>query len=229
MRRNKDLQNYLLQKDVDSREKQKELLADSLNTDKKLPYEIRAEAQEILAEKMFDLESEEILKPLTMCVTTSREPSSFLKQFSKRFSLVFNAAYVQRGQMTSVEIKELPFDLVFILNENKGRCSSLFVILKNKNVELKFEVLSNVINAKDFHFKKKVGLILEVEFIEDFFKKLFPKYEKYDRYLIITGDQNRIVMKHFYNSESDFEMQIKIFEIVGEDKEWGIRPFTNSK
>ena len=140
---------YLYRKSLQGREKatyeQKRLVRSALAAGKKLPTELRASFDKLASEiQQEDNKTEQQkthvddeygdagLEDPRVCVTTSRDPSSRLKQFAKEVKLLFpNAARINRGNTRVDELiegcKESEFTDVVVVQETRGEPDGLVV------------------------------------------------------------------------------------------------------
>eukprot|EP00339_Tiarina_fusa_P010687 CAMPEP_0117080392 /NCGR_PEP_ID=MMETSP0472-20121206/56722_1 /TAXON_ID=693140 ORGANISM="Tiarina fusus, Strain LIS" /NCGR_SAMPLE_ID=MMETSP0472 /ASSEMBLY_ACC=CAM_ASM_000603 /LENGTH=239 /DNA_ID=CAMNT_0004808015 /DNA_START=19 /DNA_END=735 /DNA_ORIENTATION=+ len=140
---------YLYRKSLEGREKaayeQKRIIREALASGKKLPTEVRAsydalrkevDAEDVATETPKSHVDNEygdagLLEP-RVCVTTSREPSSRLKQFAKEIKvLVPNSTRINRGNNRVDELmdscKESEFTDVVIVQETRGEPDGLVI------------------------------------------------------------------------------------------------------
>ena len=140
---------YLYRKSLQGREaasyEQKRLIRTALATGKKLPTELRASYDKLSTEIQQEDNKTEVqhshvddeygdagLEDPRVCVTTSRDPSSRLKQFAKEVKLLFpNSARINRGNNRVDELigscKESEFTDVVIVQETRGEPDGLVV------------------------------------------------------------------------------------------------------
>lgn len=140
---------YLYRKSLQGREKasyeQKRLVRAALASGKKLPTELRASYDKLSSEIQQEDTKTEVqhshvddeygdagLEDPRVCVTTSRDPSSRLKQFCKEVKLLFpNSVRVNRGTNRVDELmascKESEFTDVVVVQETRGEPDGLVV------------------------------------------------------------------------------------------------------
>jgi U3 small nucleolar ribonucleoprotein protein IMP4 len=140
---------YLYRKSLQGREKasyeQKRLVRAALAAGKKLPTELRASYDTLSSEINQEDSKTEVqkthvddeygdagLEDPRVCVTTSRDPSSRLKQFAKEVKLLFpNSVRINRGNNRVDEIinscKESEFTDVVVVQETRGEPDGLVV------------------------------------------------------------------------------------------------------
>lgn len=140
---------YLYRKSLQGKEKAsyetKHLLRSALANGKALPTELRASYDKLSSE--IDLEDDKTKEQIThvddeygdagledsrVCVTTSRDPSSRLKQFAKEVKLLFpNAERMNRGNSRVEDLiegcKEAEYTDVVIVQETRGEPDGLVV------------------------------------------------------------------------------------------------------
>ena len=140
---------YIYRKSLEGREKaayeQKRIIREALAEGKPLPTEVRAsydalrkevDAEDITTEKQTSHIDNEygdagLLEP-KVCVTTSREPSSRLKQFAKEVKLLVpNSVRINRGNNRVDELmdscRQSEFTDVVIVQETRGEPDELVV------------------------------------------------------------------------------------------------------
>lgn len=140
---------YLYRKSLQGREKasyeQKRLVRAALAAGKKLPTELRASYDKLQSEVDQEDSKTEIqkthvddeygdagLEDPRVCVTTSRDPSSRLKQFAKEVKLLFpNSTRINRGNNRVDELigscNESEFTDVVLVQETRGEPDGLVV------------------------------------------------------------------------------------------------------
>mmetsp|Transcript_9712 Transcript_9712/g.12303 ORF Transcript_9712/g.12303 Transcript_9712/m.12303 type:complete len:297 (-) Transcript_9712:1357-2247(-) len=140
---------YLYRKSLQGREKasyeQKRLVRAALAAGKKLPTELRASFDKLNSEIQQEDTKTEVqhshvddeygdagLEDPRVCVTTSRDPSSRLKQFSKEVKLLFpNAVRMNRGNNRVDELigscKDSEFTDMVIVQETRGEPDGLVI------------------------------------------------------------------------------------------------------
>jgi U3 small nucleolar ribonucleoprotein protein IMP4 len=140
---------YLFRKSLQGREKasyeQKRLVRAALAAGKKLPFELRATYDKLQGEISQEDSKTEVqkthvddeygdagLEDPRVCVTTSRDPSSRLKQFAKEVKLLFpNSTRMNRGNNRVDELigscKESEFTDVVVVQETRGEPDGLVV------------------------------------------------------------------------------------------------------
>ncbi|GFH54429.1 Brix-domain-containing protein [Chaetoceros tenuissimus] len=140
---------YLYRKSLQGREKatyeQKRLVRAALAQGKKLPTELRASYDKLQSEIDQEDSKTEVqkthvddeygdagLEDPRVCVTTSRDPSSRLKQFAKEVKLLFpNSVRINRGNNRVTELiescKESEFTDVVVVQETRGEPDGLVV------------------------------------------------------------------------------------------------------
>lgn len=138
---------FLYKKHQDTREVSRDIkkrkLEESLSSGKAIPTEILSEARELYHELDMDVKSLEekeiddeysssnILEP-KVCLTTSRDPSSRLKQFVKEVKLLIpNSTVINRGTTRTDELVEScrssDFSDLIIINETRGQPDGLSI------------------------------------------------------------------------------------------------------
>eukprot|EP00612_Vaucheria_litorea_P007351 CAMPEP_0171473350 /NCGR_PEP_ID=MMETSP0946-20130122/1789_1 /TAXON_ID=109269 /ORGANISM="Vaucheria litorea, Strain CCMP2940" /LENGTH=289 /DNA_ID=CAMNT_0012003097 /DNA_START=82 /DNA_END=951 /DNA_ORIENTATION=- len=140
---------YLYRKSLEGKEKvkyeKKQLLKKALAEGKSIPTEIRRDEEQLRHEiQMEDAETQKLAnayddeystaghKDPRVCVTTSREPSSRLKQFAKEVNLnIPNAQRINRGKYNINSLiesaRKAEFSDVVILQETRGEPDGLLI------------------------------------------------------------------------------------------------------
>lgn len=139
--------DFLYRKQQDSklslRNDKKRKLRHAIQNEKSIPTEIVAEARELQHESELDLDQEGKqkiddeyanigIRDPKICITTSRDPSSRLKQFAKEIKLCFpNSQSVNRGNYRSDELleacKKADFSDIIVLNETRGMPDAMII------------------------------------------------------------------------------------------------------
>lgn len=128
-----------------SKETKKRKLQDAIDGNKPIPTEIAAEARGLYHDIEMEVDPEEGNKSIIddeyanigtyepkVCVTTSRDPSSKLKQFAKEIKLCIpNAQAVNRGNHRTDELvdacRKADFTDIIILSETRGMPDGMIV------------------------------------------------------------------------------------------------------
>lgn len=139
---------FLYKKQLDSqqilRDEKKRKLKSALDEGKSIPTEIVAEARQLNHELELDVNAVDGNKDIDdeyselgkfepkVCITTSRDPSSRLKQFSKEMRLCIpNAQAINRGTHRTDELvdacRKSGFTDMIILNETRGMPDGLII------------------------------------------------------------------------------------------------------
>lgn len=159
------LNNKLNDKNTDSISK-KAQLEESLRENKPIPHNLRAEASQMLNELIYDTKDTEIVHPYPkIAVTTSHDPSSMLKAFSKHISLVFNGLNLMRGRMTNEQLADHcirdGITHLFMLNESKGRPSTLILCKFPYGPTYKFSMFNIKYDRRQKTFGEKAYLVID--------------------------------------------------------------------
>lgn len=247
-KRKQQLQEYLNRKEKEQIEEainqSKEKLKECYETETKLPHELK-EKENLISEILYNLHYQETKELLKVFVTTSRGPSSMLREFSKRISLIFNGKLVSRGQTNQSEFMEMVVSdnvgLLITTTESHGLPASLsfnfikvgkcfhFTILNyrakkevekrnlKQNCALMFEGIENKIGIE---FKNLVSLI-------------FKMHEQFSRVLLFKNENDILSFKHFFLEnkivEDVFSFDMKLYKIDNEiEEEFVARNFINS-
>eukprot|EP00866_Antonospora_locustae_P001893 jgi/Antlo1/1893/64 len=239
----KAIHEYLRRKEAEQVqneiETKKKAIHEAYAAHEKIPHHLREEAQEVLTQIIYDIQEAPDEKPHPyVLVTTSREPSSMLRAFAKRISLIFNGKLISRGSMGLLDVKNLcetsGATSLIIVGEAHGRPSSMSFSFHPAGPSFNFTIISHKM-SKTNKFSTLAGFIAEgfvserdVK-IKTFFSLLFPREKKYKRYLMMLNKGETVVVKHF-NMEEDLCLVMKLYEVKTDefDKECVIRPFINA-
>lgn len=240
---------YLKQREKEQTiEKKREQLKEALKTNSKIPHHLRGEAKELLDSEIYRLKEEEIVyPPPKIAVTTSHNPSSFLKSFAKHMSLIFNGFHLMRGGMSEKELSDYcttqGVTHLLIWRETKGNPSSV-VLCKYPNGPTYY---FSVFNVKYQRRKKTVGekafLVLD-GMGSEIGQKLkldlslcFPKTAEASRLVAMINRGGTVAFRHFIienrklSRECEFDM--KLFKVVNStfdvdgDVDFALKAFLN--
>lgn len=221
--------------------KKKQAILSAYTTSTKIPHDLKEDAQKILAQIIYEIQDAPDEKPAPrVMVTTSREPSSMLREFAKRMSLVFNGKLASRGSMTLGDIDELctasRTTALLMLGESHGRPTSVSLRFYPAGPTFNFNVMSHRMRRTK-KFSPMVGLIAEgfegeqgVK-LKTFLSLLFPKEKEYKRYLLIASRGDTMTVRHYFDKEEeDLRLEMKLYEIKTDEftTEWSLRPFINT-
>lgn len=229
LRRNVRLRKeYLYRKSLEGKEKtayeRKRLIKKALEEGKPIPTELRNEEQQLRRE--VELEDDNTAAVRThvddeyahagevdpkVLVTTSRDPSSRLVQFSKEMKLVIpNSQRINRGGMVLSELVETcrshDFTDVVILHEHRGEPDGMVVCHLPFGPTAYFGIFNTVLRH-DIGQKKEVGTISEVyphlildqftstlgQRIGNVLKHLFPVPKEDSKRVITFANRNDFV------------------------------------
>jgi len=220
---------YLYRKSLEGKEKsayeRKRLIRTALQEGKPFPTELRGEEASLRHE--VGLEDEATATPRShvddeyglagtrdpkICVTTSRDPSSRLKQFMKEVKLIFpNAQAVNRGNTKVPELVEAcrthDFTDIVVVQETRGQPDGLLVCHLPLGPTAYF-TLSNVVMRHDIEDRATVSeayphLVFEGftsslgQRVADILKYTFPapKAES-KRVVTFANEDDRILFRH---------------------------------
>lgn len=247
---------YLLKKEQEYKEKElaikKSKVMDCLDTNTKLSYDLRKEGKNVLEEIIYNqkVEERELRLPKIM-VTTSKEPSSKLLQFTKHLSLILNAQHQIRGSLSEEEISETAhknnYTCIILVYENKGVPSTLTISSFPFGDTIKFKI-SNFSQVNRLqNLGEKAYLVvdnLETEIgkkIKHQFSLFFPRCEGAKRILTLANKDERIAFRHYLIGKGkktelglDFGCDLQLFEVrkgtfdQDGDLEWVYRPYLKS-
>ncbi|KRH95248.1 U3 small nucleolar ribonucleoprotein (snoRNP) component [Pseudoloma neurophilia] len=218
----KEYRNYLRERESDIKAHNKEvaIIKECYQNSKPIPFHLREKAKDLMDDIIFDTQSDSIKKRFTreqnIYITTSREPSSQLRQFVKHLSLIFNATLISRGGMTIQELSEQKFDVLMIVGESKGKASSLIITYMPYGPTFHFSLHNVKMDRREKSIKKNVNLILEnftTEtglMVKDYLSVLFPifhdssksgKVVPAKRSLVFINKDDLIRFRHFFNED----------------------------
>ncbi|KAL0263962.1 UNVERIFIED_CONTAM: hypothetical protein PYX00_010876 [Menopon gallinae] len=211
---------------LDEVEKKKRAIREACSAHEKIPHHLREEAQEVLTQIIYDTHDAPDEKPHPyVLVTTSRDPSSMLRAFAKRISLVFNGKLISRGSMGLPDVRNLcetsGATSLIMVGESHGRPSSISFAFYPAGPVFSFTITSHKM-LKTSKFSTLVGFIAEgfeserdVK-VKTFFSLLFPKEKEYKRYLLMHNKGETTVLKHFNNKEEDLCLVMRLYEMLEE-------------
>ncbi|KAL6130032.1 hypothetical protein ACLB2K_068413 [Fragaria x ananassa] len=250
LRRNRRLEKeYLFRKSKETLERskyeKKRKIREAVQEGKPIPTELRNEEAQLRQE--IDLEDENTAVPRThiddeyakaserdpkILLTTSRDPSAPLIQFTKELKLVFpNAQVVNRGGQVISEIVEScrahDYSDVVLVHEHRGKPDGLIVCHLPYGPTAYFQ-LCNVVSRHDIKDKKAMGTVPQAyphliinnfttklgERTANILKHLFP-VPKPDTKRIITfaNDQDYISFRHHIYDKPGGPKSIELKEI----------------
>ncbi|KAL6125281.1 hypothetical protein ACLB2K_073340 [Fragaria x ananassa] len=250
LRRNRRLEKeYLFRKSKETLERtkyeKKRKIREAVQEGKPIPTELRNEEAQLRQE--IDLEDENTAVPRThiddeyakaserdpkILLTTSRDPSAPLIQFTKELKLVFpNAQVVNRGGQVISEIVEScrahDYSDVVLVHEHRGKPDGLIVCHLPYGPTAYFQ-LCNVVSRHDIKDKKAMGTVPQAyphliinnfttklgERTANILKHLFP-VPKPDTKRIITfaNDQDYISFRHHMYDKPGGPKSIELKEI----------------
>lgn len=242
----KEFREYLKRKESEEKEleRKKAIIKDSYLNNKLVPFHLRSEARELMDEIIYETGQQRVSKPLNVYVTTSRDPSSRLKQFAKHLSLILNASSVTRGSMTIKELAEQNFDVLVMVGESHGQANSLILTYFPYGPTFYFSLHNVRLLSRTKPFSTKALLILE-NFGTDIGLKLkqnlsymFPSVEKGKRVVVFHNKDDIIRFRHYFlehNPEEDtIRFDMKLYKVMKGslefegDPEWELRAFINT-
>lgn len=229
-RRQQEQREYLKQKEkTPSGDGKQEALQNALKTGSKIPHNIRGDAKEILDEIIYGTGMEEIIhSPPKIAVTTSHNPSSFLKSFSKHISLVFAGFHLMRGRMSAKELSEYcktqEVTHLIVIHETKGNPSSM-ILSKYPNgptyhfslFNVKYERRLKPIGEKAFLVLDGMTSELGVRLKTDL-SLCFPKTDDASRLVAIINRNGTIAFRHYLidkrKLQKECEFDMKLYRVV---------------
>ena len=211
---------------------------------KSLPTELRNQEKELRKEIEYDDEGTLIEQTRThvddeyatageldprICLTTCRDPSNRLRQFSSEMRLMFpNATRLNRGGMTVEEMvgacKRNDFTDLIIVNEHRGEPDGLIVchlpygptaFFNLKNCVMRHDIAERATMSEAYphlimnNFETQLG-----KRVSDILRYLFP-VPKPDSKRVITfsNDSNHISFRHHNYSLSENKKEVNLHEV----------------
>lgn len=247
-RRKRQIQEYLNRKEKEQIEesirKSKEKLKECYDNDIVIPHELK-ERTELISEVLYNLHYDENQEDIKVFITTSREPSSMLREFAKRISLIFNGKLISRGQMNQSDFMNMIISdnvgLLITVNESKGSPSNISFNFIKVAKNFHFTILNYKVNKSMEKRTVKENCALMVEGIENKigleFKNLisliFKMHDEFSRVLVLKNDDDLISFRHFFLEkqivEDFFNFDIKLYKVDNEvEEEFVSRNFINS-
>eukprot|EP00268_Persea_americana_P031064 TRINITY_DN3017_c0_g1_i2.p1 TRINITY_DN3017_c0_g1~~TRINITY_DN3017_c0_g1_i2.p1 ORF type:complete len:323 (-),score=53.51 TRINITY_DN3017_c0_g1_i2:233-1201(-) len=243
LRRNIRLRReYLYRKSLEGKERllyeKKRKIKEALQEGKPIPTELRSEEAEL--RKEIDLEDEQTAVPRThiddeyanaserdpkILLTTSRNPSAPLSQFTKELKFVFpNAQRMNRGGQVISEIIETcrahDFTDVILVHEHRGEPDGLTICHLPFGPTAYFGLL-NVVTRHDIKDKKSMGTMSEAYphlILDNFSTKLGERTANILKYLfpVPKPDSKRIIT--FANRSDYISFRHHVYEKRGGPK-----------
>lgn len=212
----KEFRKFLRQKESETRTHQKELaiIKECYENSKPIPHYLREKAKDLMDELIFDPDTNvmqnRFTRPQEIYFTTSRDPSSKLRQFVKHLCLIFNGTSISRGNMTIKELCEQNFDILVIIGESKGVANSLILTFFPYGPTFHFSLHNVKLERRENSIKRDVNLILENFtsqtgiLVKDYLSVLFPSSVSdvpAKRTLVFYNRDDLIRMRHFFNEQ----------------------------
>lgn len=218
---------------------QKETLKGCLETNTRIPHNLRENAKELLEDMVYNESEEETYSWPNISVTTSHDPSSFLKEFAKHFAFIFNCKYLSRSKMTNEYLYEYAhcnsITHLFILTECKVRVSSVLMSVFPYGKTYYFNATTKLFSKRMASLKENVYLVCDgfkTEKIgqpllfdirrmfpkikeenknkEGAAKKYKPKNKKDCRICAFINSGGTIVFKHYYVKNRKFQADLSM-------------------
>ncbi|AFM99453.1 brix domain-containing protein [Encephalitozoon hellem ATCC 50504] len=255
-RRKRERKEYLLRKERERLDKEmeekKQRLGMALETNTKIPHEIRKDAAALLDEIIYEGKIEEEYRYPKVMVTTSRNPSSQLLHFSKQLSLVLDGENFIRGQLREEEISDVAhkhgYTCVIIVHENRGRPASLVISYFPFGPTMKFTIIDHFITRRAFPLSPKSYFVCDNmegpigKKIKERMALLFPQCSGAKRIVSLVNRNDTIAFRHYLIERGDkttlnkslgmdlkaYEIRKGTFEMDGEF-EWAYKPYMNSR
>ncbi|CAD26101.1 IMP4-LIKE U3 SMALL NUCLEOLAR RIBONUCLEOPROTEIN (snoRNP) [Encephalitozoon cuniculi GB-M1] len=255
-RRKRERREYLLQKEREMLDKEaeekKRRLGEALESNTKIPHEIRKDAPMLLDEIIYEGRIEEEHRLPKVMVTTSRSPSSQLLHFAKHLSLVLNGENFIRGQLREEEVSDVAhkygYTCVIIVHENRGRPASLAVSYFPFGPTMRFTIIDHFLTRRAFPLAPKAYFVCDnmegtvgIK-IKEKMALLFPQCSRAKRIVSLVNRNDTIAFRHYLIENGDrttlskslgmdlraYEIRKGTFEMDGEF-EWAYKPYMNSR
>lgn len=254
----RDRHAYLKRREAETREEareesravKKEKLAAALTTCTRIPHALRGEAKGLLDEMIYNVEAEEELPPPPrIAVTTSHDPSSLLRAFSKHLSLVFNGQHLLRGRMTMSALSEYcrsgGVTHLFIIHETKGNPSSLTLCCyphgptyRFSLFHLKFQRRAKTMGEKAYLVVDGMGSELGTA-LRRALALCFPAVEDGNRLVAFVNRDGIIAFRHFLIESrklvKECEFDLRLYNVTNSTVEvegtvgYVLNAFTNTR
>lgn len=223
----KIIQQFLIKKEEESLLKntasKKEALKQCFDLSRAIPHELRADAEDILSEIIHNIVSDSEHPRPRVVVTTSRDPSSKLREFSKRLSLVFNGSLLSRGNATLSDISsyatECGATCLMILREAKGVPRSVTFSFYPKGPTFSFSIDRFECRKRSGTFAGSAAIIFEgfegeIDLrVKTFFSLLFEKRKRYRRQLVMAKAEGKYVLASVADKSVDLFMEMSVYEV----------------
>lgn len=219
----------------------KRKIKNAIEVGKSIPTELRGEERNL--RKQINLDDDYTFnKPVTdvddeyfnagvidpkICITTSRDPSSKLKQFAKEVRLIFpNSSRINRGSYKIREIvstvRENEFTDLVVLHETRGKPDALTVCHLPHGPTATFTLYNvvtrhDILSSEDSTAKKTVSEAYPHLIFDNFSTKLGYRVESILKFLFpvpkVSGDESKRVMS-FINRDDFISYRHHVFKKV---------------
>ncbi|EPR78728.1 BRIX domain protein [Spraguea lophii 42_110] len=191
---------YLKRKESEEKElnKKKERIKECYQSNKKIDHNLRSEAANLMEEIIYDtgITNDNILPRENIMVSTSRDPSSKLREFVKHVSLVFSGEYISRGSYSMKELIDIckgrGSNCLILLNENRGVVNNMIITMLNYGPTYYY----NLVNVK--YVRRKENVKQKCKLIVDGFKSEI-------------GIRVKNMLQSMFNCDADKENRIVVF------------------
>lgn len=240
-----NIKEYLSSKEKENTAQQnRKTIQDCFINNQKIPIHLRPFALKIMDEIIYDCITTSVT-PFTLLLTTSRNPSSRLKQFTKSLSLLLNGSVLQRGNLNLTEISENLFNTcLLIIEEVRGVPSTLIFSFFPYGPTFHFTIINFKMTNRIRKYKKNCYLVLD-GFTTDIgkrvfkmFQLLFPAVENAKRLLLVKNIDDVIYFRHFFVENvlvnDCLQFGLRLFKISkgvygSEEEDWVLNNFINRK
>jgi U3 small nucleolar ribonucleoprotein protein IMP4 len=225
VRRNLRLRReYLYRKSLEGREKdeyeRKKRVREALREGKQIPTELLGEADhlrdevnaedDVTAEQQTHIDDEYAqagIRDPKICVTTARDPSSRLKQFSKEVRLIFpNSQRINRGSTKLGELVDVcrrnDFTDIVVVQEHRGEPDGLIISHLPYGPTVYFTIL-NTVMRHDIEDRGTISEAYPHLIFNGFSSKLGDRLQNILKYLfpVPKDDSKRVIT---FSNENDF-------------------------
>lgn len=201
-----------------------------LKENKKISYDLRSEAKELLDDVIYDTMAEETVYSFPkIAVTTSHNSSSSLKSFTKHMSLIFNGFNLPRASMTEQQLSEYCIHQnvthLLIFGETKGNPSHLIFSKFPNGPTHYFSIFNTKYQRRTHSLTEKAYLVID-GMDSELGKQLklnlslcFPKCDDSKRVVGFINKNGTVAFRHCLvenrKLERECEFDMKLYKVVG--------------
>lgn len=240
------LRSKEVQRDTDDKKRR---LQESLQTNTRIPHDLREDAKGLLDEMIYGTEiPEAIHPPPKVAVTTSHSPSSSLKSFSKHISLVLNGLHLMRGGLTETELSDYcqsqGVTHLIIFKESKGNPSSMVLCKYGHGPTYHFSLFNVKFQRRAKSMGEKAYLVVDGmdsevgQRLKSCLSLCFPKVPEASRLVAFINRNGTVAFRHFLIESrklvKECEFDMRLFKVVNStfdtngDVDFALKAFMNS-